>query len=276
MALRFSKMHGAGNDFVVLDLRGGRPAPDAATVRAIGDRHTGVGFDQLLAVVDSTRPDCQVGYRIWNSDGSAAQQCGNGARCIAAWLVRDGAVSPPRFQLDSPAGPIEVECLPGECYALDMGRPDFEPAHIPLRAADERAKYEWRERECTLRFGAVSMGNPHALVEVEGDVARAPVAVQAAALQNSGLFPQGVNVGFAQLLGRDAIRLRVVERGVGETLACGSGACAAVAILARQGKVDRRVDVQLPGGTLTIEWPDDAASIRMSGPAAFGFEGEWG
>jgi len=275
MALRFSKMHGAGNDFVLLDLRGGRPAPDAATVRAIGDRHTGVGFDQLLAVVDSARAGCLAGYRIWNSDGSTAQQCGNGARCVAAWLVRDGAASGERFLLDSPAGPIEVECLPGGRYALDMGRPEFEPAHIPLRAAGERPKYEWRERECTLRFGAASMGNPHALVEVD-DVARAPVAAQAAALQNSGLFPQGVNVGFAQLLGRGAIKLRVVERGVGETLACGSGACAAVAILARQGKLDRRADVQLPGGTLTIEWPDDAASIRMSGPAAFVFEGEWG
>src|SRR4029078_4563502 len=146
------------------------------------------------------------GYRIWNSDGSTAQQCGNGARCVAAWLVRDGAASGERFLLDSPAGPIEVECLPGGRYARDRGRPEFEPAHIPLRAAGERPKYEWRERECTLRFGAASMGNPHALVEVEGDVPRAPVAVQASALQNSGLFPQGVNVGFAQLLGRDAIR----------------------------------------------------------------------
>jgi diaminopimelate epimerase len=280
MALAFSKMHGAGNDFVLLDLRGGRPAPDAATVRAIAHRHTGVGFDQLLAVTEPTRPGSVAGYRIWNSDGSAAQQCGNGARCVAAWLLRDGAVSPTggaaqRFTLDSPAGPIEVECLADGRFALEMGRPDFLPAHIPLRATEERAKYEWRERECTLRFGAASMGNPHALVEVE-DVARAPVAMQAAALQNSGLFPQGVNVGFAQLLGRDAIRLRVVERGVGETLACGSGACAAVAILARQGKVDRRVDVHLPGGTLTIEWPHDGDSIRMTGPAAFVFEGEWG
>ena len=275
MALAFSKMHGAGNDFVLLDLRGGRAAPDAATVRAIADRHTGVGFDQLLAVTDATRPGSVAGYRIWNSDGSAAQQCGNGARCIAAWLVRDGQAAGSRFTLDSPAGPIDVECLPEGRYALDMGRPDFLPAHIPLRATEERPKYEWREREATLRFGAASMGNPHALVEVE-DVARTPVAAQAAMLQNSGLFPQGVNVGFAQLLGRDAIRLRVVERGVGETLACGSGACAAVAILARQGKVDRRVDVHLPGGTLGIEWPGDADSIRMSGPAAFVFEGEWG
>jgi len=275
MAFHFSKMHGAGNDFVLLDLRGGRAKPDTATVRAIADRHTGVGFDQLLAVTEPTRPGSAAGYRIWNSDGSAAQQCGNGARCVAAWLVREGGAKPPRFTLDSPAGPIEVECLPEGRYALDMGRPDFLPAHIPLRAAEERLKYDWREREATLRFGAASMGNPHALVEVD-DVARAPVAAQAAMLQNSGLFPQGVNVGFAQLLSRGAIRLRVVERGVGETLACGSGACAAVAILARQGKVDRRVDVKLPGGTLTIDWPDDAASIRMAGPAAFVFEGEWG
>jgi diaminopimelate epimerase len=275
MSLRFSKMHGAGNDFVLLDLRGGRAAPEADAVRAIADRHTGVGFDQLLAVTDPTRPGSAAGYLIWNSDGSAAQQCGNGARCVAAWLVRDGGAQPPRFTLDSPAGPIEVECLPDDRYALDMGRPDFLPAHIPLRAAEERLKYDWREREATLRFGAASMGNPHALVEVE-DTARAPVAAQAAMLQNSGLFPQGVNVGFAQLLSRREIRLRVVERGVGETLACGSGACAAVAILARQGKVDRRVDVHLPGGTLTIEWPDDGATIRMAGPAAFVFEGEWG
>jgi diaminopimelate epimerase len=275
MALAFSKMHGAGNDFVLLDLRGGRAAPDAATVRAIAARHTGVGFDQLLAVVEPKRPGSVAGYLIWNSDGSAAQQCGNGARCVAAWLVRDGAAAGTRFTLDSPAGPIEVECLPDGRYALDMGKPDFVPAHIPFRSTEQRAKYDWRERETTLRFGAASMGNPHALVEVE-DVARAPVAAQASELQHSGLFPQGVNVGFAQVLSPGAIKLRVVERGVGETLACGSGACAAVAILARQGRVGRRVDVQLPGGVLTIDWPDDASSIRMAGPAAFVFEGEWG
>ena len=275
MPLPFSKMHGAGNDFVLIDLRGGRAAPDAATVRAIADRHTGVGFDQLLGVTEARRPGSVAGYRIWNSDGSSAQQCGNGARCIAAWLVRAGAATPPRFTLDSPAGPIEVECLPEGRYALDMGKPDFLPAHVPLRATEERSKYEWRARECTLRFGAASMGNPHALVEVE-DVARAPVAAQAAELMQSGLFPQGVNVGFAQVLSPEAIKLRVVERGVGETLACGSGACAAVAILQRQGRVGRRVDVQLPGGTLGIDWPADGASVRMSGPAAFVFEGEWG
>jgi diaminopimelate epimerase len=275
MAITFSKMHGAGNDFVIVDLRGDRQAPEAATVRAMADRHTGVGFDQLLAITDASRAGSVAGYRIWNSDGSSAQQCGNGARCVAAWLVRAGAASGARFTLDSPAGPIEVECLPEGRYALDMGHPDFLPAHIPLRATEQRERYDWRARECTLRFGAASMGNPHALVEVE-DVARAPVAVQAGELQHSGLFPQGVNVGFAQVLSPSAIKLRVVERGVGETLACGSGACAAVAILARQGRVGRQVDVQLPGGVLSIDWPDDGSSIRMAGPAAFVFEGEWG
>jgi diaminopimelate epimerase len=275
MALAFSKMHGAGNDFVLLDLRGGRPAPDAATVRALADRHTGVGFDQLLAITAPTRAGSVAGYRIWNSDGSTARQCGNGARCVAAWLVRAGAAAGARFTLDSPAGPIEVEPLPGGRYALDMGRPEFLPAKIPLRALEEKPVYDWRERETTLHFGAASMGNPHALVEVE-DLARAPVAAHAAALQGSGLFPQGVNVGFAQVLSRGAIRLRVVERGVGETLACGSGACAAVAVLARQGRVDREVEVQLPGGVLSVRWPRDGDSIRMAGPAAFVFEGEWG
>ena len=274
MALAFSKMHGAGNDFVLIDLRGGRDAPDAATVRAIGERHTGVGFDQLLAVVDSPRGDAVAGYRIWNSDGSAAQQCGNGARCVAAWLVRDGAATPPGFLLDSPAGPIGVECLPGDRYALDMGVPAFAPPLVPLRATQELPRYEWRERECTLRFGAASMGNPHALVEVD-DVARAPVAAQAAALQGSGLFPQGVNVGFAQVLSPGAIRLRVVERGVGETLACGSGACAAAAVMMRRGHVDRDVIIALPGGELRIDWPSDDAPLSMAGPTAFVFEGEW-
>jgi diaminopimelate epimerase len=274
MALAFSKMHGAGNDFVVLDLRGKRAPPDPATIRAMAHRHTGVGFDQLMAITDAARPGCVAGYRIWNGDGSQAQQCGNGARCVAAWLVRDGMATGPRFTLDSPAGPIEVECLADGRYALDMGKPVFDPPHIPLHATHEQPRYEWRERETTLHFGAASMGNPHALVEV-ADVARAPVAAQAAALQGSGLFPQGVNVGFAQLLSREAIKLRVVERGVGETLACGSGACAAVALLARLGKVGRKVDVQLPGGTLSIDWPDEASGIRMAGPAAFVFEGEW-
>jgi diaminopimelate epimerase len=274
MGLRFSKMHGAGNDFVVVDLRGGRAAPDAALVRAIGDRHTGVGFDQLLSVEDSTRPDCVARYRIWNSDGSMAGQCGNGARCIAAWVVRAGVAAPPRFVLDSPAGPIAVDCLPDGRFALDMGRPRFAPADVPLVAPAEAATYVTELLGKPLRFGAASMGNPHAVIVVP-DVATADVAALGPALQASPLFPAGVNVGFAEVLDAGHIRLRVFERGAGETLACGSGACAAVAVLARQERVGAHVDVDLPGGTLTIDWPGGDAPVRMAGPAAFVFEGQW-
>jgi len=274
MAIGFSKMHGAGNDFVLLDLRHGQAPPDAALVRAIGDRHTGVGFDQMLSIEPSDRPDCVAGYRVWNSDGSPAQQCGNGARCVAAWLLRDGAASPPRFKLHSPAGVIEVDCLADGRFALEMGRPEFAPARIPFLADAERDQYELLLGGEPVSFGAVAMGNPHALIVVE-DIAGAPVATLGPALQSAPCFPEGVNVGFAQIISPAGIRLRVWERGAGETLACGSGACAAVAILVRQGRLGRQVDVQLPGGSLAISWPSDAAPVRMAGPTAFVFEGEW-
>jgi diaminopimelate epimerase len=274
MAMRFSKMHGAGNDFVVLDLRGGRAAPDAALAQAMGDRHRGVGFDQLLTVEDPIAAGSLARYRIWNSDGGQAEQCGNGARCVAAWLVRDGAARDARFTLDSPAGPIEVERLDDGRYALDMGCPEFEPARIPLAMPREAVHYFAEVDGETFDFGACSMGNPHALLLVD-DIARAPVARLGPALQQSGLFPAGVNVGFAQVLAPDRIALRVHERGAGETLACGSGACAAVAILVRMGRVGRRVLVQLPGGELEIRWAGDDQPIRMTGPATFVFEGEF-
>ena len=272
--LRFSKMHGAGNDFVVLDLRGGGAAPDPALARALGDRHTGVGFDQLLTVEDPATPGSVASYRIWNTDGSAAQQCGNGARCVAAWLQREGAAPDARFRLDSPAGPIEVEALGDGRYSLGMGRPEFRPERIPLRAHAEASSYELNVAGGRLHFGAASMGNPHALIEVPS-VADAPVATLGPALQARPEFPESVNVGFAQVLAPDHIRLRVYERGAGETLACGSGACAAVAVLVRQGRVGRQVQVELPGGTLEITWPADDAPITMAGPTAFVFEGQF-
>ncbi len=274
MPIPFSKMHGAGNDFVVLDLRDGRIAPDAGLAAALGDRHTGVGFDQLLTIEPSARTDCAARYRIWNSDGSAAQQCGNGARCVAAWLLRAGAAEPPHFKLDSPAGVIDVQCLDNDRYALQMGMPEFRPARIPFLAEREQNQYSASIDDAQITFGAVSMGNPHALLVVD-DIAQAPVAELGPALQRSGLFPESVNVGFAQVLSPSRIALRVYERGAGETLACGSGACAAVAVLVRQGCVGRRVEVQLPGGTLEINWPSDDAPIVMAGPATFVFEGEW-
>ena len=274
-SLRFTKMHGAGNDFVVIDLRGGQAGPGPDQVRALGNRHTGIGFDQLLAIQDSGRDDCVAGYRIWNIDGSPAGQCGNGARCVAAWLQRDGVAPGPRFRLDSPAGPIEVEHRGGDRYALGMGRPVFEPAGVPLRVEAEAARYTLALGCGRVGFGAVSIGNPHAVIEVPS-VEQADVARLGPELQARPEFPEGVNVGFAQVLARDHVRLRVFERGAGETLACGSGACAAVAVLVRQGRVDRRARVELPGGTLDITWPSDADAITMAGPTAFVFEGETG
>ncbi len=273
--LRFSKMHGAGNDFVVLDLRQGQSPPAATQCRAIADRRTGVGCDQILTIEAPRSAGAVASYRIWNADGSAAQQCGNGSRCVAAWLERDGAARGPHFELDSPTGTHAVEVLGTRRYRVRMGLPEFSPAKIPLlgftQAQDEYAIDLGGE---AVRFGAASMGNPHALLEVP-DIATALVGVQGVALQRHAAFPESVNVGFAEVVARDRVRLRVYERGVGETQACGSGACAAAAILMRRGRIDRDVTIVLPGGELQITWPDDTTPILMAGPAAFVFEGEW-
>ncbi|MFP7722959.1 diaminopimelate epimerase [Lysobacter sp. A3-1-A15] len=272
--LRFSKMHGAGNDFVVLDLRGGRAPPTRALCRALADRHAGVGCDQILTIEDAPDTGAVATYRIWNSDGSAATQCGNGARCVAAWLVRDGAAGEGGFALASPSGRHDAQPLGDGRYRIAMGVPAFEPARIPLAGFEQADTYTLQADGGTVAFGAVSMGNPHAVIEV-ADVDTAPVAALGRWLQAQPAFPDSANVGFAQVVGGDRIRLRVFERGVGETLACGSGACAAAAVLVRRGRIGRRATVALPGGELEIDWPDDAAGITMAGPAAFVFEGEW-
>ena len=276
VALRFSKMHGAGNDFVVLDLRGGASPPSPALCRALADRHTGVGCDQILTIEPPRSAGAIAAYRIWNADGSASQQCGNGARCVAAWLVRDGAARGASFALDSPAGTHDVEIRDNGVYRIAMGVPVFAPPRIPLSGfAGEQDEYDATlDEDSRVRFGAVSMGNPHAVIEV-ASVDAAPVKRIGDAVQQSAWFPESANVGFAEVVASDRIRLRVHERGVGETLACGSGACAAVAVLARRGRVGREVAVSLPGGELRIAWPDDGAQVTMAGPAAFVFEGEW-
>ncbi len=273
--LRFSKMHGAGNDFVVLDLRDGRPPPDATLCRRLADRHRGVGCDQVLTLSAPRSAEAVASYGIWNADGSPSQQCGNGARCVAAWLVRDGSASG-SFVLDSPVASHRVRALDDGGFEVAMGVPAFAPAEIPLAGFDAESEgYAIEAGDGTLHVGAVSMGNPHAVLEV-GDVDAAPVSEVGPALQRHAAFPRQCNVGFAQVLDRRRIRLRVYERGVGETLACGSGACAAVAVLARRGRVDAAagVDVELPGGTLRIHHDADGG-IRMAGPAAFVFEGEF-
>ncbi|RBC21987.1 diaminopimelate epimerase, partial [Xanthomonas oryzae] len=237
--------------------------------------HFGVGCDQILTIEAPRSEGAVAAYGIWNSDGSAARQCGNGARCVAAWLVRDGIAQCERFIIDSPVTAHAVERLEGGRYAVAMGMPQFDPPQIPLAGfAHARDEYALPVHGDTVRFGAVSMGNPHAVVEV-GRVDAAPVERVGTLLQQNAAFPDSVNVGFVQVVDPTHVRLRVFERGVGETLACGSGACAAAVVLMQRCRVERDVQVSLPGGELRIRWPCDHEQVVMSGPAVFVFDGEW-
>ncbi len=268
----FSKMHGAGNDFVILDLRD-REAPSPDLCRRLADRHTGVGCDLILGVEAPRSAAAAVSYRIWTAEGLPSWQCGNGARCIAAWALRAGLTRGPRFLLDSPLRTHEVEQLPEGSFRIAMGVPRFEPSEVPMAGFEaEQDLYDVVAEGRRLRFAAVSVGNPHAVVLVD-DVRDAPVADIGRLLQRSPQFPNSVNVGFAEVASRDMIRLRVYEFGAGETLACGTGACAAAVTLMRQGRVDPRVSVALPGGRLEVAWESPSASVMMAGPAAFAFEG---
>ena len=273
MPLRFTKMHGLGNDFVVLDARADSFDLPAERVRAIADRRTGIGFDQLLVIESANDGSADFGYSIRNADGSSARQCGNGVRCIAAWLRRAGALDSATARLRGPAGVVEVRLLDNDRVSVDMGEPVFEPARIPIDAAREADAYPLDLGDKRIEVGAVSMGNPHALVEVR-EVDSASVDRLGPLITAHPRFPEGVNAGFAQVLARDAIRLRVHERGAGWTRACGSGACAAVAVLHRRGRVGDLVRVQLPGGELQIEWSGPGQPLWMTGPAQFVFDAE--
>ena len=272
MKLRFSKMHGIGNDFVVIDCRAHALGLSAAQIARIGDRHFGVGFDQLLTIEPARDASCAFRYDIYNTDGSKAMQCGNGVRCVAAWLQRDRALAVGATRLESPSGPVSIEVLSDGRVRADMGVPRFAPAEIPLAMAASDPFWLMVDDD-DVEFGAVSMGNPHAVIEVT-DVAAAPLDTLGAALSTNVNFPQGCNVGFVQIVDRTHVRLRVWERGAGATLACGSGACAVVAVLRRRGKLDAEVSVTLPGGELQIRWDGEGQPVWMTGSAQFVFEGE--
>jgi diaminopimelate epimerase len=273
MKLRFSKMHGIGNDFVVVDCRERPLGLSTQQIARVGDRHRGVGFDQLLTIEAATDASCAFAYGIFNTDGSTALQCGNGVRCVAAWLHRANALASGAAKLQSPAGAIAVELLDDGRVRADMGMPVFDPASIPFTTDRESDEYRIDADGEAIAFGAMSMGNPHVVIEV-ADVERAPLQTIGVSLSGDPRFPRGCNVGFAQVVDRRRIRLRVWERGAGATLACGSGACAAVAILRRRGKLDDEVSVELPGGTLQIQWAGPGSRLWMTGPAEFAFEGE--
>jgi len=272
MAVEFHKMHGAGNDFVLIDLRGQSWTPDPGRVRALADRHRGVGFDQLLLLRPADGPSALLRYEIWNADGSLAGQCGNGARCVALFVEINGEYPGRPFSLESPAGAVAVRrCDDGE-YQLDLGVPDFAPEHVPVTLPPSGGLYRLDSPWGELAFGAAALGNPHVLLPRD-TVDDPDIPAIGAWLGRQPAFPRGVNAGFAEVLGRDRIRLRVVERGAGETLACGSGACAAVAMLRHLDRVDERVEVLLPGGRLVIEWPGNGAPVSMKGPAQHVFRG---
>ena len=275
MQLRFSKMHGIGNDFVVLDCRQRAFPLDAAQIRALADRHTGVGFDQLLSIEPARDPACAFYYGIWNADGSPSGQCGNGVRCVAAWLHRAGALALGEdVTIESPSGPVTVRLLGANEVIVDMGEPVFEPVRIPFAADVAADRYAIVVADERLDIGAVSMGNPHAVVAVD-DLADPALQRLGPLLTNHPRFAQGANAGFVQRLDRGQLRLRVHERGAGWTRACGTGACAAMAVLHQRGDVDDSVAVELPGGTLRIDWAGPGRTLWMTGPAAFAFEGEW-
>lgn len=271
--LRFVKMHGLGNDFVVVDRRGQDFDPDPAIVRRLADRRTGIGFDQLL-LLDAGRGPRDFRWKIYNADGGEVQQCGNGARCVALLAA---AGRPAQLALESSGGRVLAEVRENGQVAIDMGVPDFDPHALPLdltaaNATIAEGVYTMQAGAQTVSFGAVSVGNPHIVLRVD-DVAAAPVEQLGALLETHAAFPERTNVGFVQMLTRERLRLRVWERGAGETMACGTGACAAAAVMRARDASAERMTVELPGGELTIEWPGEGARLRMTGPATRAYEG---
>jgi diaminopimelate epimerase len=273
MALRFTKMHGLGNDFVVIDALRQKVDMDAARCRFLADRRFGVGCDQVLLVEPPRSPKTDFYYRIFNADGSEVEQCGNGARCFARFVREKGLTERDEIPVGTRAGDIRLYIEGDGQVRVNMGVPVFEPARIPFLAEAEADNYELALDGETVSIGAVSMGNPHAVLLVE-DIDSAPVARLGPMIERHPRFPQRVNAGFMQVVERGHIRLRVFERGSGETLACGTGACAAVAIGRRRGLLDERVRVRLPGGDLVIEWAGESRPVWMTGPAVSVFEGE--
>jgi diaminopimelate epimerase len=274
MRMRFTKMQGLGNDFVVIDAIRQRIELDAEQIRQLADRHFGIGCDQVLLVEPPRVPETAFHYRIFNADGTEVEQCGNGARCFARYVRDEGLAEADLIRVGTAAGAISLQLRADGQVSVDMGVPRFAPAEIPLLARSRAPAYDLGAGCRALRIGAVSMGNPHAVLSVSDDLEQAPVAELGPRIERDPLFPRGANVGFMQRQHAAAIRLRVWERGVGETLACGTGACAAMVIGRLWGELEERVEVSLPGGTLLIEWPGEGSPVTMTGPATRVFDGE--
>lgn len=272
MNLRFTKMHGLGNDFVVIDAVRQSVSLNSDQIRYLADRHRGIGCDQLLLVEPPGTSGAEFRYRIYNADGGEVEQCGNGARCFMRFVHDQGLTDKRELQVQTLGGPITLQLEDDGQVTVDMGPPRLEPAAVPFKAPARAAVYSLEVDGRDYAIGALSMGNPHAVLRVE-DVDRAPVAELGARIEQHPRFPNRVNVGFMQVLGRDHIRLRVFERGVGETRACGTGACAAAVAGRLQEVLDARVRVSLTGGDLVISWAGEGQSVFMTGPAVSVFEG---
>jgi len=266
--IEYLMMHGAGNRIMVVDRRHSDiTAPSADQLRRLGDAVTGPGFDQLMWVMPASDASLHASYRVFNADGSEVEQCGNGVRCVARLLARDPA-NEHEFRLEGPAGIVEARLLPAGRVAVNMGPPELEPSKIPFVAESQSDSYLLDVDGTEYAVAVLSMGNPHCVLQVE-DVESAKVAELGARIEVHDRFPARTNVGFMAIRGRDAIDLRVHERGVGETLACGTGACAAVVAGQRLGHLDRDVTVSLPGGQLVVSWHGGAEPVWLTGNAEF-------
>ncbi|MFT3929685.1 MAG: diaminopimelate epimerase [Spongiibacteraceae bacterium] len=273
MLLRFTKMHGCGNDFVVLDLISQRFVLKDRHIRKLADRHFGIGCDQVLVVEPPGRPDVDFRYRIFNADGGEVEQCGNGARCFARYVRDNRLTGKDTLRVETKAGIIELHITRNKQVRVNMGTPILAPSEIPFVAPARAAHYALDVDGQNYEIGAVSMGNPHAVLLVD-DVRSAPVATLGAKIEVHKNFPQRVNVGFMHVVSPSEINLRVFERGVGETLACGTGACAAVVSGQLRGLLGQEVQVNLPGGSLQIEWRGEGQPVMMTGPATTVFDGQ--
>ena len=273
MILPFTKMHGLGNDFVVLN---GLQTPielNAEQIRFIADRRLGVGCDQVLMIEASESSAADIRYRIFNADGAEVEQCGNGVRCIGDYLRRRSLIDGNSVTVETNSGLVTIYLEGLDQIRVDMGVPLFEPADIPLASTQRKMQYHLSLSSAELEVMAVSVGNPHAVLLVE-DIEQAPVSSIAPQIQQHSLFPESVNVGFMEIVDSSHIRLRVYERGVGETLACGTGACGAVAVGINTGRLGNEVDVELRGGNLAINWAGEGQAVWMTGPATTVYEGQ--
>ena len=272
MEITFTKMHGLGNDFAVINALQQSFNLTSEQIKQLGDRHFGIGFDQMLVIEPPGSNGVDISYRIFNNDGGEVAQCGNGARCVAAYLYERGIVCKEEITARTLEGRLKLYRQPDGQVRVNMGIPRLQPADIPFKAEQRAPVYSVLLDGKTITLSAVSMGNPHAIIEVS-DVQSAPVTDMGPKLQQSVFFPDSVNVGFMQIMGPHRIRLRVYERGSGETLACGSGACAAVVAGRILNKLDQEVKVTLPGGDLLVSWAGEGEPVWMTGPAVFVYDG---